>query len=288
MNQPLITVIIPVRNSEKTIVSALDSIVHQTYKNLEILVVDDFSEDNTVTLVEAYAKSDTRITCLRVHEDDPHRIDSKLNRNINAGYSARNFGFRHAHGDYITFQDADDISLLNRIEIQYDLITKHSATHVTVDWFQLKEEYAGKKFDFNTFVKENGLESKSPHELYALSQTTKGFISKISIKLNKIVPFYIKRKKFVHKLFFGSLAPYPGTGNSPLFKREVIDKVQFRPLSGRIWPSFMGRGADRDFNFQVAETFRNSYVFFLPLYMWRQKEENKKYSRDVRNYIINP
>ena len=75
---------------------------------------------------------------------------------------------------------------------------------------------------------------------------------------------------------------YPGTGNSPLFKREVIDKVIFRKLSERIWPSFMGRGADKDFNFQVAETFKNSYHFGIPLYLWRVEKQNPLYKEGVR------
>ncbi len=55
-----------------------------------------------------------------------------------------------------------------------------------------------------------------------------------------------------------------------MFKREVMEKVQFRKLKDRVWPSFMGRGADRDFNFQVAETFKNSYYFPIALYLWRK------------------
>ena len=125
-----------------------------------------------------------------------------------------------------------------------------------------------------------------PNELYDMSQRSKGFIAKISTKTNRAIPFYIKRRKIINKFFFGSLENYLGAGNSPLFTREVIEKVKFRQLSERVWPSFMGRGADKDFNFQVAETFKNSYVFFIPLYMWRVKDENPRYIIDnVDKYI---
>ena len=117
----------------------------------------------------------------------------------------------------------------------------------------------------------------NPKEIYLISQKAKGIVAKISSSLNKLVPFHYKRLRLINKLFFGTLAPYPGAGNSPLFKREVIEKVKFRKLKERVWPSFMGRGADRDFNFQVAETFKNSYTFFIPLYLWRQEQQNGSY-----------
>jgi len=124
-----------------------------------------------------------------------------------------------------------------------------------------------------------------PEELYGLSQRSKGFVAKISKSFNAAIPFPWKRKRLINKLFFGSLENYPGAGNSPLFKREVIEKVQFRKLKDRIWPSFMGRGADKDFNFQVAETFKNSHVFFIPLYMWRVKEQNPRYANGIKELI---
>ncbi len=118
MSKPLISVIIPVYNCEKTVAIAINSIANQTYKNLEIIVIDDASADNTKNIVKAIASKDNRIKLVE-GEDDPYRFDTKLNRNVNAGFSARNAGFREAQGELITFQDADDASFLNRIEVQY-------------------------------------------------------------------------------------------------------------------------------------------------------------------------
>ena len=266
MNKPLISVIIPARNSGETIKTALDSITGQTYQNLEIIVVDDNSTDNTKEVVERLVEKDHRIYYYALTEDDPNRIDPFLKRNINAGYAARNFGFTKTTGELITFQDADDASLLNRIEVQYGLLTKYSATHICTTIAPFDEKRLGTMLD----IKDASQEARfiNPQELYKLSQATKGFITKVSPALNACIPFHFKRLRVINKLFFGSLAPYPGAGNSPLFKREVVEKVQFRKLADRVWPSFMGRGADRDFNFQVAETFKNSYVFPIPLYMW--------------------
>lgn len=286
MSQPLISVIVPAYNSEKTIAVAIDSILHQTYRNLEIIVVDDKSTDRTKNIVEEIIKKDARVRLVDGH-DDLHRFDVHLGRNINAGYSARNTGFEHVQGELITFQDSDDVSLLNRIEIQYDLLTKNKAEHVTLDWFQFDEKHIGKSFDLTSYTHDlDTIPSVGPEELYILSQKSKGLVAKISRKINASIPFHFKRIRVMHRLFFGSLASYPGTGNSPLFTRAVIEKVKFRKLSDRIWPTFMGRGADRDFNFQVAETFKNSYVFFLPLYMWRQNRQNERYSDGLEKYLI--
>ncbi len=282
MTEPLISVIIPVYNCDKTIVIAINSILNQTYRNLEIIVVDDASTDSTRQIVQKMAVEENRIKLVD-GIDDPYRFDIKLNRNVNAGYSARNTGFRYARGKFITFQDADDASLLNRIEVQYGLLLKHNATHLTLDWFQFDEKYIGKTLNPATFIKDASV--FGPKELYKMSQRSKGFVAKISTSLNALVPFHIKRWRVINKFFFGSLENYPGAGNSPLFKREVIDKVQFRSLKNRIWPSFMGRGADKDFNFQVAETFKNSYVLLVPLYMWRVPSQNPQYVNTIDQFI---
>lgn len=268
--KPLISVIVPAYNSASIIEVALDSLQKQTYLNLEIIVVDDNSTDNTADVVQSYAKKFPRVVYYKLPQDDPERFDPILNRNINAGYAARNFGFTKATGGLITFQDADDASLLNRIELQYALLTKYGATHICTTVTPFDVERLGTALDMRDYTKAEG-DLITPAKIYELSQATKGLIAKLSPAINARIPFRFKRMRVINKLFFGSLAPYPGAGNSPLFKREVIEKVQFRKLVDRVWPSFMGRGADRDFNFQVAETFKNSYTFPIPLYMWSRE-----------------
>ncbi|KKU82057.1 MAG: Glycosyl transferase family 2 [Parcubacteria group bacterium GW2011_GWA1_47_8] len=283
MNNPLISVIIPAHNSEKTIAGAIQSIQNQTYRNLEIIVVDDNSADDTKEVVERIAKADPRVKFFSIPFDDPNRFN-KRGKNINAGYMARNYGFEQVRGEWITFQDADDASLLNRIEVQYNLAKRYQATHVCIDWQQFNPSYLDKKLDADKIFVEHSDIVAAPQEISALAKKTKGVIIPFLGTQGHLIPFEWKRLPVVNKLFFRSLAPYPGTGNSPLFKREVIERVAFRPLAERVWPSFMGRGADRDFNFQVAETFNNSYTFFIPLYLWRQKSQNERYA-DYGKYL---
>jgi len=193
---------------------------------------------------------------------------------------ARNYGMEKARGEWITFQDGDDASLLNRIEVQYNLAEQYKADHVCIQWQQYKDKLLGKKLNVNKIFEEQKDIIISPKEIHNLAKKTKGPIIPFLGKLNSIIPFEFKRLRIINKLFFGPQDPYPATGNSPLFRKKIIAKVKFRPLKDRVWPSFVGRGADRDFNFQVAEIFKNSMSFNLPLYLWRQDRQNP----DFENY----
>ena len=93
-NKNLLSVIIPVYNAEKYIEDCLESIIKQTYKNLEIILVDDGSTDNSYKLCENYMSKDNRI-----------KVFHKENGGVS---SARNLGIDNASGEYITFVDIDD------------------------------------------------------------------------------------------------------------------------------------------------------------------------------------
>lgn len=113
MEHELISVIVPVYNAEKYIQRCIDSIVCQTYKNIEIILVDDGSPDGCGTICDRNARIDSRI----------HVIHKK-----NGGLSdARNSGVEKAHGRFITFIDSDDYIAPNYIEYLYELIEKHNA-----------------------------------------------------------------------------------------------------------------------------------------------------------------
>ena len=93
-NEPLISVIVPVYKVEPYLRQCLDSILAQTYKNLEIILVDDGSPDNCPAICDEYAKKDSRVTVI-------HKENGGLG-------SARNAGLDICHGEYIGFVDSDD------------------------------------------------------------------------------------------------------------------------------------------------------------------------------------
>lgn len=107
----MISVIIPLYNKEKTILSTLNSIRNQTLKNWECIVVDDGSRDNSCKIIEEL--HDERIILLKKENGGPS--------------SARNFGLQFAKGEWILFMDADDVFFENAFEIFEDLIKTHSS-----------------------------------------------------------------------------------------------------------------------------------------------------------------
>ena len=89
-----LSVIVPVYNAERFLERCITSLTNQTYKNLEILLVNDGSKDDSLSICRRFAQQDDRIKVL----DKPNGGAS----------SARNLGLKHATGDYIGFCDADD------------------------------------------------------------------------------------------------------------------------------------------------------------------------------------
>lgn len=273
----LVSVIIPTYNSARTIALAIKSILAQTYPDIEIIIVNDNSSDNTNQVIEKFVKKDSRVKYYSLPYDDPKRFNI-WGVNINAGWLARNYGIEKAKGDWITFQDADDASLVNRIEVQYQMAKKYKSSHVCIDWQKFDKEYLGKSLDVERILKQENNIIIPKEEILKLVNKTKGYLFPILGKKHKYIPFLIKKRKLLSHLFFKSWTPYPYAGNCSLIKRKIIKKVKFRPLAERIWPSKRGRGADRDFNFQAAETFENSICVKLPLYLWRVKTQNPAYS----------
>ena len=96
-----VSIIIPVYNGEKYIQNCIDSVINQTYKNLEIIIVNDGSKDDTLSVLKKY-KTDKRI-----------KIINKENGGLS---SARNTGLKYVSGKYLMFLDSDDYLSLDAIE----------------------------------------------------------------------------------------------------------------------------------------------------------------------------
>lgn len=93
-NKPLISVVVPVYNVAPYLAQCLDSLIHQTYSNLQIILVNDGSTDDSLSICERYATNDKRIIV--------------INRPNGGLSAARNTGLAYATGDYISFVDSDD------------------------------------------------------------------------------------------------------------------------------------------------------------------------------------
>ncbi len=128
----LISIIIPVYNVEKYLAKCLDSVLNQTYKNLEIILVDDGSKDNSGAICDEYAKRDNRI--IVVHQK-------------NSGVSkARNLGMSMATGDYIGFIDSDDTIEANMYEV---LLKNAIESGAEISYCGLKQIQLDGKIDYS-------------------------------------------------------------------------------------------------------------------------------------------
>ena len=106
----MISVVIPLYNKEKSIAQTLECVLNQTYKDFEVIVVDDGSKDNSAAIVAQF--TDTRIHLIRQE---------------NGGVSAaRNRGIEEAQGKYVAFLDADDVWLTDHLESLVNLIRQYS------------------------------------------------------------------------------------------------------------------------------------------------------------------
>lgn len=109
----LISIIVPVYQVEGYLRECIDSLINQTYENIEILLIDDGSTDKSGQICDEYAKKDNRIRV--VHQDYK-------------GVSAtRNTGLKNVRGEYIAFVDSDDIVSSEYVEVLYNLIKEYSA-----------------------------------------------------------------------------------------------------------------------------------------------------------------
>ncbi len=119
--QPLISVIIAIYNPGRYLRACLDSITGQTYRNLEIILVDDGSTDDSLAVCKEYAQKDSRVI---VHHKE------------NSGVSAtRNAGIRLAHGEYFSFIDSDDYLEEDAYEYMMDLIYTHKVDAINYEHY---------------------------------------------------------------------------------------------------------------------------------------------------------
>ncbi|MDE5770085.1 MAG: glycosyltransferase family 2 protein [Ruminococcus sp.] len=117
-----ISVIIPAYNVEKYISKCIDSVLQQSYYNIEIIIVDDGSHDNTPAIIDRYADKDNRIKTI-------HQINQGLP-------AARNAGLKAASGDFIMFLDSDDWIESNCCKIALKQLLLHKADMILFDYYR--------------------------------------------------------------------------------------------------------------------------------------------------------
>src|SRR3990172_12530717 len=134
MNNPVITVLMSAYNAEKYLREAIESILNQTFKDFEFIIINDCSTDKTKKIIEEYANKDARIKL--------------INNATNLGLTkSLNIGLKEARGEYVARLDADDVALPERLEKQYEFMNKNRDITLTGAWAEkIYEEGDNKRF----------------------------------------------------------------------------------------------------------------------------------------------
>ena len=173
----LISIIIPIYNCERYLRRCLESILVQTYRNLEILLIDDGSTDNSGFICDQYAEIDNRVRVFHIK---------------NAGVSnARNLGIEKARGEYIGFVDADDYIDFDMYEKLLEEAIRDDADMVFCGFkrFETEGEFITEKSGIEDFVKEKDLS----HFIVAnFNKTIMGAVWRILFKKVFVAKFHFE------------------------------------------------------------------------------------------------
>lgn len=128
MGSELITVIVPVHNAENYLEECIESIIHQTYTNLEIILVDDASTDSSGSICDSYAKKDARVSV--IHKEGEGE----------GGAKARNVGIDHSSGELFIFMDSDDYVEPDMLEGMYDKMVQDGSQGAVCSFHYVDKE----------------------------------------------------------------------------------------------------------------------------------------------------
>ncbi|MFI7006371.1 glycosyltransferase family 2 protein [Streptomyces sp. NPDC050145] len=132
---PLVSVVMPVYNSAATLGAAVRSVLAQTHSDVELLVTDDQSSDDSMDLLREFARQDERV----LPRSAPER---------GGAGKARNLAIERARGDYVAFLDSDDMWLPEKTERQLAFAAEGSAPLTFTSYFKMDADYAGEAADF--------------------------------------------------------------------------------------------------------------------------------------------
>ena len=195
MNQKLLSIIVPIYNCEAYLEKSITSLINQTYKNLEIILINDGSTDNSLNICNKFAKIDDRIKVL-----------SQKNKGVS---TARNLGLETAKGDYITFVDGDDYIDLKTYEMCFNYIEKYNLDIVKFSYNIVNDKYV-KPYKFITETDVKITKDEYVNKIYKNLLSTEDFSNVWNIVFTKSI---LKTTRFCKNIKFGE---------DLLFSYEVI------------------------------------------------------------------
>lgn len=166
MNNVKVSIIIPVYNTEQYLKQCLDSVINQTFQDIEIIVINDGSTDNSVNIIKEYQQKDPRIIF----------VDFQEHKGVS---DAKNAGIKITKGKYITFVDSDDWVTKDYVKILYDNIIKYDCDIVSTNLF--------------FFTKNKYIKNEMPHFCYKeefFNETNKTKLLTLNLIWNMVAKIY--------------------------------------------------------------------------------------------------
>ncbi len=234
---PLISVIIPVYNVKKYLQRCLDSVIEQTYQNLEVILIDDGSTDHSGKICKEYAKKDVRI-----------HVISQKNQGVGA---ARNKGLDTAKGEYITFVDSDDFISKDMIETMYGELIRLNVTYIGCGYNHLdsKGNILG-SYTVNEITTYSGIQALQRH--YMISEKKENFIL-VWGKLFRRELFHCLR--FSSELFFEDMHLMP-------YILQKCNKIAFVPYIGYNYQKNGNSITNKQDNAHIACLYKDSFLIW--------------------------
>lgn len=227
-----ISVIIPAYNYAQYLNETVMSVLNQTYKNLECIIVDDGSTDNTKNIISNLQKSDDRL--IYIYQE---------NQGLSA---ARNKGMKISSGDYIAFLDADDLWLKEKLENQIKKLFSHNADVVFSDFDYLKN---------NEIINNNEKDDSDNLDIYDFIKKCpiRGSASSIMFKKSvfKEVGFFDTSLRAVEDLDYWFRIALSGFNFTFFNKKDVIIRQHMESMS---------KGYEKMFFFQIYTLEKQIYL----------------------------
>lgn len=162
--EELISVIVPIHNSEKYLLECIDSIVAQSYENLEIILVDDCSNDSSASICDTYAQKDGRI----------HAIHKTV-KGGEGGAKARNEGIAHATGSLFYFMDSDDYIERDMLARMYDIMCRDKSDCVVSSFHYVDSEGNELPWRVPKLTEYQPMSGKATAEIFLTTLNIEGF-----------------------------------------------------------------------------------------------------------------
>lgn len=253
-SNPKVSIIIPAYNSEDTIRGCLDSILSQTEEKIEVIVVDDGSEDQTEEICSEYAQKDTRLQLITQHNSGPG--------------PARNRGIENATGEYLYFVDSDDMIHRDLFSDNYKVASEKKMDIVVFGYLKT-EWHKGKKVEVKTRLKKR--------ELIGDEEIKHG----LSLIFNEGATFAVWNKFFRRELIEENRIRFPDMRRNQdmIFTLKALKRAASVKVNPKVYYQYSFEAEAQKHDPDLIEHHMKVYAEFYNLRPnWMKSEANRRYA----------